>query len=366
MSTLFGRKTAGTKMSAITYARGLVVALYVISWAFSLCAAMLVETNNYNELSCTMSIYSCIVLYASSKIIIYLFLMEKVYVVTAVGTTRVNFLVRKTHTNTHTHTHTHTPFHTPLLSLPSFFSLFPFANTHATMKEVRVSIKCLTKEKKKKNCPPSLDQLYRINIALLVPFLAIFCLMMVYRISDLQQDGLCYIGLLPPASVTLILYDIFISSWLTILFIRPLTSSTSMLQGPSKSRLRDVARRTLVGSLVSLLLSTANIFTLVLFRGQERGLICLASCTVDVTLNAMSVHWITSRGNGSGSGGGGSSYRHHRKTLDQTSMSRHGKSSRASEKLVTALDSHLSFTVESYVEQYHQPSVPEDTSLPNQ
>ncbi|KAF8923325.1 hypothetical protein BGZ52_009922, partial [Haplosporangium bisporale] len=193
---------------------------------------MLVQTNNFNEVSCTMSVYSCIVLYAFSKIIIYLFLMEKVYVVTAVGTTRSNFM------------------------------------------------------------------LYRINLALLVPYFGIFALMLIFRVSHLDNDGTCHIGLLPPASVTLIVYDIFISSWLTILFIRPLMSSTSLLQGPSKGKLRNVARRTLLGSIVALVLSTANVFTLVLFKGQERGLICLASCTVDVTLNAMTVHWVTSRGSG--------------------------------------------------------------------
>lgn len=93
MSVLFGRKTAGTKLSTINYARGLVVSLYIISWTFSLVAAMLVQTNNFNTISCTMSVYMCITLYALSKIIIYLFLMEKVYVVTAVGTTRANFMV---------------------------------------------------------------------------------------------------------------------------------------------------------------------------------------------------------------------------------------------------------------------------------
>jgi len=55
---------------------------------------MLVQTNNFNIISCTMSVYSCIILYACSKIFIYLFLMEKVYVVTAVGSTRFDFLVR--------------------------------------------------------------------------------------------------------------------------------------------------------------------------------------------------------------------------------------------------------------------------------
>ncbi|KFH62908.1 hypothetical protein MVEG_11432 [Podila verticillata NRRL 6337] len=279
MSVLFGRKTAGTKMATVNYARGLVISLYLVSWAFSLIAAMLVQTNNFNEVSCTMSVYSCIVLYAFSKIIIYLFLMEKVYVVTAVGTTRSNFM------------------------------------------------------------------LYRINLALLVPYFGIFALMLIFRVSHLDNDGTCHIGLLPPASVTLIVYDIFISSWLTILFIRPLMSSTSLLQGPSKGKLRNVARRTLLGSIVALVLSTANVFTLVLFKGQERGLICLASCTVDVTLNAMTVHWVTSRGSGRGATGfeRSSGERRHHHTGGMTT----------SEKQVAPLDSHISVTVESYVEQYH-------------
>ncbi|KAF9938406.1 hypothetical protein BGZ65_012913 [Modicella reniformis] len=285
MSVLFGRKTAGTKLNAINYARSLVVSLYLISWLFSFVAAMLVQTNNFNPLSCTLAVYSCIVLYALSKILIYLFLMEKVYVVTAVGTTRSNFM------------------------------------------------------------------LYRINLALLMPYFGIFSLMIIYRVSEVQEDGACYIGLLPPASVTLILYDIFISSWLTVLFIRPLMSSTSLLQGPSKGKLRIVARRTLMGSIISLFLSTANVITLVLFKGQERGLICLASCTMDVTLNAMSIHWVTSRGSGGSSNGRGSADN----TINHSSEEQrtHPSLSLPSEKKVTPLETHISVTVESYVEQYH-------------
>lgn len=93
MSALFGRKTAGTKMSNINYARGLVIALYLVSWVFSFMATQLVQTNDYNIVSCTISIYTCIALYAGSKFIIYLFLMEKVYVVTAVGLPRSEFYV---------------------------------------------------------------------------------------------------------------------------------------------------------------------------------------------------------------------------------------------------------------------------------
>ncbi|KAF9148222.1 hypothetical protein BG015_010058 [Linnemannia schmuckeri] len=230
MSTLFGRKTAGTKLTNINYARGLVIALYLVSWLFSFMATQLVQTNDYNIVSCVISIYTCIALYAGSKIIIYLFLMEKVYVVTAIGLTRSNFWM------------------------------------------------------------------YKINLILMCPYFAIVALMVIFRVHHLNEKGECHIGLLRPAALPLILYDMFLSVWLTGLFIRPLVSSKSMLQGPSKGRLRDVARRTLVGALVALLLSSANIFTLVYFEGNERGLVCLSCCTADVTLNAITIHWVTSRG----------------------------------------------------------------------
>ncbi|KAG0253072.1 hypothetical protein BGZ95_006462, partial [Linnemannia exigua] len=304
MSTLFGRKTAGTKVSNINYARGLVVALYIVSWLFSFMATQLVQTQDYNMVSCVISIYTCIVLYAGSKIIIYLFLMEKVYVVTAVGLTRSKFWM------------------------------------------------------------------YRVNLALLCPFLVIVALMVIFRVHSINEDGECHIGLLRPAALPLILYDMFLSIWLTGLFIRPLISSKSMLQGPSKGRLRDVARRTLVGALVALLLSSANIFTLVYFEGNERGLVCLSCCSADVTLNAMTIHWVTSRGaspseesgghekQGHGQGGG---YRGggvgvgHGQGVGGGYVSHHLMSS---EKQVGPVESHI--TVEAYVDEFHSTSFMKD------
>ncbi|KAF9213633.1 hypothetical protein BGZ59_005090, partial [Podila verticillata] len=209
MSLLFGRKTAGSTIHTLNYARWLVVGLYVSSWLFSFMAAMLVQTNNYNIISCTISVFSCIILYAFSKILIYLFLAERVHVVTSIGVSRWN------------------------------------------------------------------SKLYKLNLGL---------------------EGHCKIGLEKQAAIPLIAYDIFISSWLTFLFVRSLMSSTSMLQGPSKSKLREVARRTMIGSAVALILSSANIATIVYYEGRQRGLLCLGLCTVDVTLNAISIHWVTSRG----------------------------------------------------------------------
>ncbi|GJJ74520.1 hypothetical protein EMPS_06878 [Entomortierella parvispora] len=290
MSVLFGRKTAGTTLKSINYARALVISLYLVSWAFSFIATILVQTNDGNVLSCTFSVFSCIILYALSKIIIYLFLMEKVYVVTAVGSTRRDF------------------------------------------------------------------RLYKINLALLLPYSGILALMIIYRTSEVDDlTQRCYIGILKPASLPLILYDIFLSCWLTGLFIHSLMSSTSLLQGPSKGKLRDVARRTLLGCLIALILSSANVFTLVYFKGHERGLICLASCTADVTLNAITIHWVTNRGGGQGNLGS---------VERRSGAPRRGNMAAGavnsgyfgvhSDKQVGPVDTHLSVTIESYVEEYHQ------------
>ncbi|KAF9961832.1 hypothetical protein BGZ72_001382 [Mortierella alpina] len=279
MSLLFGRKTAGTKLTSLNYARSLVVLLYICSWLFSLMAAMLVQTNNFNLLSCQLSIFTCIVLYAASKVIIYLFLTERVHVVTAVGVTRWN-------------------------------------------------------------C-----RMYKFNLLLVTPYAIIFILAILYRVAKIDDKGQCEIGLLRPASVPFIVYDILISSWLTALFVHALMSSTSMLQGPTKSKLRGVARRTLQGSIFALILSCANISTLVYFEGHERGLICLATCTIDVTLNAVIIHWVTSRG-------GSKQKDNHQEQWSSREAGHFGM--HGVDKQVAPVDSHISVSIESYVEEYHQ------------
>lgn len=121
-----------------------------------------------------------------------------------------------------------------------------------------------------------------------------------YEVAELDPQGTCYIGLQRASALPLIIYDIFLSTWLTFLFIQPLVSSSSLLQGPSRGNLRQVARRTLVGAIVATILSSSNIFTLAYFEGHELGLVCLSCCTADVTLNAMTIHWVTSRGSSNG------------------------------------------------------------------
>jgi hypothetical protein len=71
-----GRKFSSQQGPA-HYARILVLALFSVSWAFNLISTLLVSTNNNNITSCSLSIFMCITLYALSKILIYLFLIEK-------------------------------------------------------------------------------------------------------------------------------------------------------------------------------------------------------------------------------------------------------------------------------------------------
>ncbi|KAF9305035.1 hypothetical protein BGZ74_011612 [Mortierella antarctica] len=279
MSVLFGRKTSGTNMSSINYARGLVISLYMVSWGFTTIAAILTSTNPGNMTSCTLSIFVCLSLYAFSKIIIYLFLIEKVYVVSSVTTTRKDTL------------------------------------------------------------------LYRINILLLTPYTVILVLMILNRVAVLNEKDECIIGLKPLASIVLILYDIFVSSWLTILFIRPLMSTTSVLQGPSKGKLRQVARRTLIGSIIALVLSSGNVFTLVYYRGYEDSVLCLLSCTLDVTLNAVTVHWVTSRARGSHPTDKAS-----RGVTNQNNNNNTTNHNTSNEKKMSPSDTHISVTVESYTD----------------
>ncbi|KAF9337460.1 hypothetical protein BG006_004694 [Podila minutissima] len=304
MSVLFGRKTAGTTIRTLNYARWLVVGLFITSWLFSLMAAMLVQTNNNTIVSCEILVFSCIILYALSKIFIYLFLAERVHIVTSIGLMRGN------------------------------------------------------------------SKLYKFNLGLISPYLCILNLAIIYRVAIVQDNGHCNIGLKQEAAIPLIGYDVFISSWLTFQFVRALMSSNSMLQGLSKSKLREVARSTMIGSAIALFLSSANIATIVYYEGHQRGLLCLGLCTMDVTLNAITVHWVTSRGTKSGRGGsvdgadggdkGGGGGGGAVGPVDPRYMpfggqgTYHGHGFPGLEKYHNPLESHISVTVELYVEEYHQ------------
>jgi hypothetical protein len=124
------------------------------------------------------------------------------------------------------------------------------------------------------------------------------------RVSYIRQDGMCIIGLHFWASMPLIAYDLyvlplvlfppltpahrFINVMLTALFVAPLLRA----QLVSRS-LRRLAMRTLAAASAALLTSAANMALLTGLRGHERGWACLASCGVDVLVNAIALYAIT-------------------------------------------------------------------------
>ncbi|KAI9270752.1 hypothetical protein BDA99DRAFT_534860 [Phascolomyces articulosus] len=229
MCLLFGIKTYNVDFRYLTYSRWLVIALYINSWAFTYTAIILASTNNGNSMSCLLSELACDVFYAGTKLTIYFWLVEKVWVVSAVRKARMK-----------------------------------------------------TKS-------------YKFHLLLMTPFVITFSLMLIYHIAELLEDGTCMIGLQPIASIPLLVYDFIFNLYMTILFVRPLLKAGKSVSTDWKSgRLHEVARRTLVASVVCLLASFANILVLTIMNGRERGVVCLTCCTIDVTVNVITIHWVTS------------------------------------------------------------------------
>ncbi|KAI8884290.1 hypothetical protein K501DRAFT_312981 [Backusella circina FSU 941] len=138
---------------------------------------------------------------------------------------------------------------------------------------------------------------YKIHILLLCPYIIIFVLMLSFKNIYLEPNGMCTIGLQFIASIPLLSYDFVFNLYLTWLFMRPLMNIGRNTRTDWKAtRLYKLARRTLVASLVCLSVSFVNVLLVVISQGHERGLICLTMCTVDVTVNVVTVHWVTTTG----------------------------------------------------------------------
>ncbi|CAO3646676.1 unnamed protein product [Cunninghamella blakesleeana] len=231
VSTLFGIKTYNIQYRYLSYSKWLVILLYIFSWAFTFSGLHLVFTNNGNYISCLLSILACDVFYSGTKIIIYCWLIEKVWVVNAGRVGRWQ---------------------------------------------------CKS---------------YRYHMLLLTPYIGIFVIMILFHNAWLEPDGTCIIGLQLVATVPLLLYDFIINLYMTILFVRPLFKIDKTTQMDQQaSRLKEVAKRTMVASVVCLIVSFANVAALTILNGIERGLVCLTCCYMDVMINVVTVHFVTTQG----------------------------------------------------------------------
>lgn len=208
----------------ISMTKCLLLLLFLDSWLFVFIAAVLVNGIglSLNASACTMGIVLCIVFYCASKLFIYLFLLEKIYVV------------------------------------------WPHKSSRFS------------------------SRAYRVGLTGVVALVIIFVSMITGRIAFIREDGQCVIGLHRLASITSLLMDLFANILLTSMFLWPLWRSN--LLSPNIKR---VATRTLVSSMVSLTFSVANMAVLIALKGHELAFICLAFCSTDVVVNAVSLYWLT-------------------------------------------------------------------------
>lgn len=215
----------------MTWPRLCVLLVFIDSWLFLFSTGILIggAGMSTNFVNCSLGIFACIILYATSKVLIYCFLIEKVHVV--------------------------------------------WGGTHQSRLHSKV---------------------YWLCLITMTPYVAIVIMMLIGRVAYFREDRACIIGLKAYASLSLLVYDLYINIFLTGMFLWPLFRSR--LANP---RIRRMALRTLVAAGAALTTSTINIAVLTVMHGQQLGWVCLGSCGTDVTMNALVLFWVTDHVSGS-------------------------------------------------------------------
>ncbi|CAO3633422.1 unnamed protein product [Cunninghamella echinulata] len=182
-----------------------------------------------NRASCIAGDYICVILYGMSKLLIYLWLVERVW------------LVKTEH---------------------------------------------ITRWKSKT---------YRFLIFIVIPYvIGYFFFVFYYFQIYLTPDGQCYLVLDLVTAVYTIVYDSAINLILSMIFVHAIFKITKHKITINRvSNLERLAYRSLIASVIALIASFANllVFTIVY---AERGTICYLICDLDIILNVVVIHWITS------------------------------------------------------------------------
>ncbi|KAJ7104334.1 hypothetical protein B0H15DRAFT_766878 [Mycena belliarum] len=209
----------------LTWPRLCILLVFIDSYLFLFSTGILVfgVGLQLNATACAAGIYLCILFYTTSKLLIYSFLTEKMYVVWDTNRSRWR------------------------------------------------------------------SPVYIICTATVGLYFGIILVMFLSRINHFREgDGACVLGLKPTASIPLLAYDLYINILLTSLFLWPL-----MRTARSSKQLQRLATRTLAASGVALTTSTVNIAVLTIMKGRELGWVCLATCGIDVIVNAAALFWVT-------------------------------------------------------------------------
>ncbi|KAF2000344.1 hypothetical protein P154DRAFT_200776 [Amniculicola lignicola CBS 123094] len=126
---------------------------------------------------------------------------------------------------------------------------------------------------------------------MIVPYVVVILLNFVYRIAYINGQGMCIIGMEKKSMFPLIIFDVLVNVYLTILFLVPLRQLYSY-QNKRSTPLHRMALRTFLGSCATLISSVVNLTVLMVLRG-EPAWICLMCCNADVLFSVVVLHWVT-------------------------------------------------------------------------
>ncbi|KAL5120344.1 hypothetical protein ACEQ8H_001634 [Pleosporales sp. CAS-2024a] len=115
----------------------------------------------------------------------------------------------------------------------------------------------------------------------------------IFRITYIDESGVCIIGMQKIAMLPLIIFEVIVNVYLTLLFVIPLRGMYSY-QNHSHSMLKRMAFRSFVGSCATLTTSVINLTILMLLHG-EPGWICLMCCNADILFCVIVLHWVSSK-----------------------------------------------------------------------
>ena len=130
-----------------------------------------------------------------------------------------------------------------------------------------------------------------------------------------RADGLCRIGLPRGTALGLIVFDVALNTILTLHYyiiawrLSPFKNSREALKYITAAvpfrRLRATNNngqalrkfqvgRAILGVILIIIPTTANLAFLVYFHGHEEGWLCFTACTLDITWGVIIIHWLTS------------------------------------------------------------------------
>ncbi|KAF9694047.1 hypothetical protein EKO04_007857 [Ascochyta lentis] len=231
----------------------IVLLLYFLVFAFIFSTAiMLAGQGLFNHSLCFSATWICLVLYTACKGTIYVFLVERVHVVRA-----------------------------------------PFVRR-------------------------SRDWLYwACMVMVIASFLGVAINAYLRPIIEMQADGRCHMGIPGGASIPFMAVDIGVDAALTGVFfylLRPVVklhglntvsgvfgknaaknSHTSQARKETavQRNIRILLWKSLIGSMLIMLPTIANMVQFYITGGRELALICLALCVADVSWDAVVIHWLT-------------------------------------------------------------------------